>query len=389
MGFKGYQRVVVEHWKKGKQHFHVVFNIIDPITGKTNELKWTKNKEWRISRGIEQILGLQTHTPEGKGARVWEMQRGRRSGIDPRKMRKEVTAIFRNSKIAREFIEALDKAGYALSRGGRGQLVLVDRYGDVHGLMRRIEGSKVADLRAKFPNIEQIELPSLASLVRARKPVKANKASTPRGPIDPKRVKEDVQQAYRTSKTGAEFFAKLNNKEFALGRGVKGFAVIDRNGERYNIDELLGKEIAKKLKEKFPDLDAIRLLITFQEIIRRIKGNKSIKGKSLSRKPNTKRPSFIRTFTHHSGQEFYFLPVKIFGLAAKKITRNVKYKAKQGKNKQPSKFRPALGGKKGWPPAAVADWEAWGRKNPARFFARWPELAPDGNGPVSGGGLGL
>jgi len=41
--------------------------------------------------------------------------------------------------------------------------------------------------------------------------------------------------------------------------------------------------------------------------------------------------------------------------------------------------------RKGWPPEAVADWNAWGRKNPQRFFALWPELTPDGF--KFGGGL--
>jgi hypothetical protein len=34
--------------------------------------------------------------------------------------------------------------------------------------------------------------------------------------------------------------------------------------------------------------------------------------------------------------------------------------------------------RQGWPPEAVKDWAAWGSKNPPKFFAKWPELAPDG-----------
>jgi hypothetical protein len=41
--------------------------------------------------------------------------------------------------------------------------------------------------------------------------------------------------------------------------------------------------------------------------------------------------------------------------------------------------------RKGWPPEAIAAWNAWGSKNPQRFFALWPELAPDGF--KFGGGL--
>jgi hypothetical protein len=178
MGFKNHQYVLVEHWKKGKQHFHLVFNIIDPITGKTHELKWTKRKEWRITRELEKIFGFSAPKPKGKPAGTWETQRGKRTGIDPIKMRKGVTAIFHASKTTKEFIKALADAGFALTRGRQGQLVLVDINGDTHGLMRRIEGKNLADLRQKFPDIETIALPLHADLVIARKPSKGKKHRT-------------------------------------------------------------------------------------------------------------------------------------------------------------------------------------------------------------------
>ena len=30
---------------------------------------------------------------------------------------------------------------------------------------------------------------------------------------------------------------------------------------------------------------------------------------------------------------------------------------------------------KGWPPAAILDWQQWGHRTPRRFFMKWPELA--------------
>jgi len=49
-------------------------------------------------------------------------------------------------------------------------------------------------------------------------------------------------------------------------------------------------------------------------------------------------------------------------------------------------FVPALksisGG--GWPPAAIADWKAWGHRETARFFAKWPELGGGGRSPLGG-----
>jgi hypothetical protein len=274
MGFKGHQRAVVEHSKKGKPHYHLVFNIIDPITGKTHELKFTKLKEWKISRGLEEIFGHPTPAPKGKAARTWEMQRGTRTGIDPRKMRKEVTAIFRVCKNAQEFVAALDNAGYALTQGEKNQLVLVDRFGDTHGLMRRVEGQRLADLRRKFVGIEKMQFQPHAELVKARKASKPTMPDQPLAAINPQRVRDDVQQAYRTSKTGAEFFATLNKREYSLGRGLKGFAVIDKNGGRHDIDKLLDNVVANGLDKKFPDLDVIRPR-PVSEIIRRIKPRKT------------------------------------------------------------------------------------------------------------------
>jgi len=42
---------------------------------------------------------------------------------------------------------------------------------------------------------------------------------------------------------------------------------------------------------------------------------------------------------------------------------------------------PRSGG--GWPPAAIADWKAWGHQETARFFAKWPELG-SGHSPIGG-----
>jgi hypothetical protein len=38
----------------------------------------------------------------------------------------------------------------------------------------------------------------------------------------------------------------------------------------------------------------------------------------------------------------------------------------------------------GWPPEAIADWKAWGRKDPRGFFEKWPQLA---SGNVAPGGF--
>src|SRR5271154_3796982 len=52
LGMEGHQRVVVEHRKAGRQHFHVVFNIVNPTTGKLARLQWTRKIQWNTARQL-------------------------------------------------------------------------------------------------------------------------------------------------------------------------------------------------------------------------------------------------------------------------------------------------------------------------------------------------
>lgn len=170
LGMSGHQRIVVEHKKSGRQHFHVVFNIVNSSTGKLARLQWTRKIQWNTARQLEQRFRLKPVLGTGRAARRWEYERGKRSGIDPIKVRNEITAIYRNSKTGKEFITNLAKAGYVLTKGRNGSYVLVDKAGDIHGLLRRIEGVKLKDLRQKFPDLKSARLPFLESILKERKP---------------------------------------------------------------------------------------------------------------------------------------------------------------------------------------------------------------------------
>ena len=368
MGLKGHQYALVEHWKKGKQHFHLAFNIIDPVTGKTHELKWTKNKEWRISRGLEEIFGLSTPTPRGKSSQTWETQRGNRTGTDPSAMRKEVTAIFHASKTSAEFVSKLDKAGYALTRGRRDQLVLVDRFGETHGLLRRIEGQKLNDLRQKFPGIEEMPLPSHVGLVKERKDAKSKKSE--QKPINPQHIRDDVRRAYSASKTGAAFFVALNKKGYGLHRGVRGFSVIDANGTRHNLNRMLGKENVRTMKQKFGDYASVRPNAV-SEAIRHVRASLRNSAKPVigKRRPIATRRPFLSSGGGASRSASKApRPTFIGTLHATPMVRPQRSPALTQPVRPPFK-------RNGWPEEAVLDWEGWGYKQPRRFFTKWPELA--------------
>jgi ATP-dependent exoDNAse (exonuclease V) alpha subunit len=62
--------------------------------------------------------------------------------------------------------------------------------------------------------------------------------------------------------------------------------------------------------------------------------------------------------------------------AASNVTPHATFAPTPSGSNNVASFAPSTGVQsKGWPSAAVADWEEWGQKNPPRFFALWPELA--------------
>jgi len=59
------------------------------------------------------------------------------------------------------------------------------------------------------------------------------------------------------------------------------------------------------------------------------------------------------------------------------VTAAIKHSALNNIGKQnPAPFFPVKPDRKGWPPEAVRDWEAWGHREVTRFFTLWKELAP-------------
>ena len=65
-----HQRVIVEHIKDGRQHFHVMWNRVSLETGKAVDpgLHWNKSKQ--VAREMEKELGLKTPIPKRRKRRA-------------------------------------------------------------------------------------------------------------------------------------------------------------------------------------------------------------------------------------------------------------------------------------------------------------------------------
>ena len=75
-------------------------------------------------------------------------------------MKAEITELWQQSDSGGAFSAALQEKGYLLARGDRRDFVLIDPTGDIHSLARRIDGAKVADIRAKMGDLDRDSLMS-------------------------------------------------------------------------------------------------------------------------------------------------------------------------------------------------------------------------------------
>ncbi|MGB9151909.1 MAG: relaxase/mobilization nuclease domain-containing protein [Alphaproteobacteria bacterium] len=176
LGLEGHYRIAFEHIKKDRQHYHIYWLRLPPA-GKSGPAVNMGNN-YRIHEAtaiaLEKEFGLkpaprrQKNKPSRKKEEI--NQRNGKTRISPDLVTKEVTKIYHDSKTTKDFLKNLGKAGYTMTRGKQDKLVLVDKKGGYHGLMRRIDGVKAGDFKKKFPELETMVLPSLASVLRSRRP---------------------------------------------------------------------------------------------------------------------------------------------------------------------------------------------------------------------------
>jgi len=172
LGLDGQPRAVVLHEKNGRQHIHVVWQRtdIDTMTMISDSQNYRAHE--RASLALEKLFGHEivpgVHekrndeqpTPVAEITHA-EWQQAERTGVDPRMLKDEVTAIFKASDNAAAFQQALDEAGFLVAKGDRRDFVLVDEMGEVHSLARQIRGVTAKDLRAFMADVDEAALPTV------------------------------------------------------------------------------------------------------------------------------------------------------------------------------------------------------------------------------------
>lgn len=175
LGLDGHARFQVQHVKEGREHRHIVWSRVDPDSMTTtpdsnNYLAHVKTRD-ELEREFDH---QQTPIPPERSQRSrildWEGFRAQESGIDPKEVKAEVTALWQRSDSGAAFVAALEESGYTLCQGDRGYCIL-DQAGDVHSLTRRIDGVRTAHIRERLTDFSLADLPTVAeasAAVRAR-----------------------------------------------------------------------------------------------------------------------------------------------------------------------------------------------------------------------------
>lgn len=165
LGFFGRQRVVVEHVKDGRRHYHVIWNRVDASTLKVADITGNYDIHRATARELERRFGL---APVAEGKRrsrrseLWEERAAERSGIPREKVASDLQRIWTSTASGETFRLEAEMSGYVLAKGDRRDFCIVDKAGDVHSLARRVPGIVAADIRRRFSDLDRDGLPSVA-----------------------------------------------------------------------------------------------------------------------------------------------------------------------------------------------------------------------------------
>ena len=247
LGLSGQPRALVMHLKKGRIHVHCVWSRIDAARMCAIPDSHNYRAHEETARELEQVFGhasvrgaftgREGEARPDRTPRTWELQQAARTGIDLEVLSARITALWRGSDTGAAFVAALREAGLVLALGDRRQFVIVDVDGTVHSLARRIEGVRVADLRARLADLDVDALPTVAvARVRQEELLRAAALDVGRddlapfvSPLDPRPI---LNQLLKT----------------------RSFATED--------------EIRRALVERLPDADAaLRQLLTAPDLI--------------------------------------------------------------------------------------------------------------------------
>lgn len=182
LGFSAeHQWLLVRHVKRGRAHFHICANRVDPQTLRAVHLGWNFIRHEEVARRLEihfqlrPVKGAFTRRKKNADGTYADARpvayqstkdalQAQRTGITVDQVIVDLSTAWESCRTGNDFSVALQQRGYLLACGDRRDLVVVDAMGGVHSPARRI-GIKTADFRRRIVDLIISDLPSL-SVVR-------------------------------------------------------------------------------------------------------------------------------------------------------------------------------------------------------------------------------
>ncbi len=201
LGLAEHARAVVRHRKHSRDHIHVVWNRVNPLTLKCASDAHSYRTHEETARALEERFGLRSvigaHTrPAGIARPVAKathrcQQAAERTAVPVEDVSASMQAAWAESADGRSFAAALKHRGLSLARGRRG-LIVVDAVGTPHSIGRRL-GLRAADVRRKLADLREDDFPAAEEAaertkgtrgMRNRKTINGVAPTTPAEPVD-------------------------------------------------------------------------------------------------------------------------------------------------------------------------------------------------------------
>ena len=164
LGLEGQPRAIVFHEKNARRHAHAVWSRIDGEAMKAIPLPFSKRKLMEVSRDLyfehgwqmpDGFLNKDGRDPYNFTHAQW--QQAKRTGQNPNAIKSDLRDCWAASPGSRALQANLEAKGYALAKGDRRAVVVIDRYCEVYSLPRWL-GLKTKEVKAKLG--EELDLPT-------------------------------------------------------------------------------------------------------------------------------------------------------------------------------------------------------------------------------------
>lgn len=178
LGLDGRPRAVVFHIKKDKEgipreHCHAVWSRIDTEKLKAVHMgkdwlslrsvvrEFAKDHNLTLPRGVARDSLTGRFNARNKFENLQEKQQEERTGQSKEERQKTITEAWQKTTDGRSFVAALEERGFYLAQGTtRKGYVVVDRFGEIHGLARQIDGVRTKQLAARLTDFPLEKLPT-------------------------------------------------------------------------------------------------------------------------------------------------------------------------------------------------------------------------------------